>query len=207
MRHGSLFDELIEFQKDTNRFFEDVYKRLAMFEVAMNRWNSLEGPVEAEFSAERRVEGGSGVPLTSGRIQQEHPVESTHRGAISSQRRGTLPTQTTRQAALGRGYGSRSAIESTNRQALPSAQNDVVDVRDDYDWVVARVALPGIQEGDIDISVYGNKLYIQGKVTKTISLPNGVEASGVRAYYQNGILEVRLPKSQTSRKVDVNFKY
>jgi len=203
MRHRSLFDELIEFQKDTNRFFEDVYKRLAMFEVAMNRWNSLDGPVEAEHSTEGQVEQRANrVPLTSGRVQPERPVETTYRGAISSQ-----TTSQGRQAALGHGHGSRSAIESANRQALPSSQNDVVEVRDDYNWVVARVALPGIQEGDIDISVYGNKLYIQGKITKTISLPNGVEASEIRACYQNGILEVRLPKSQTSKRVDVDFRY
>lgn len=194
MQHRNLFEELIEFQKDTNRFFEDVYKRLAMFEVAMNRWSSLEEPAAEEVHTERQVEQRSSrVSVTSARTQYEVPVETANRSALTS--------QTTAQ------HRSRSAITSTNRQALPSSQSEVVDIRDDYDWVVARVALPGVQQGDIDISVYGNKLYIQGKITKTISLPNGVEPSGVRATYQNGVLEVRLPKSKASRKVDVDFRY
>jgi len=204
MRHRNLFEELMEFQKDTNRFFEDVYKRLAMFEVAMSRWSSLGGSAEEETYTERQVEQrASRIPVTSGRTQHEVPVETSHRSALASQ----TTSQYSRQTALDPGHSSRSAVTSTNRQALASSQSDAIDIRDDYDWVVARVALPGIQEGDIDISVYGNKLYIQGKIQKTISLPNGIEAQGIRATYQNGVLEVRLPKSKTSQRVDVNFRY
>ena len=204
MRHRNLFEELIEFQKDSNRFFEDVYRRLSMFEVAMSRWSSLGEPVEEEVLTEKRVEQRtSRIPVTSGRTQREVPVETARGGALTSQ----TTTQYSRQTALDSGYSNRSAMTSTNRQALPSVQSDIVDTQDDYDWAVARVALPGIQEGDIDISVYGNKLYIQGKITKTIPLPNGVEPNGVRATYRNGVLEVRLPKSKTSQKVDVDFRY
>jgi HSP20 family molecular chaperone IbpA len=33
-----LFEDLLDMQEETNRFFEDVYRRLALVEVALSRW-------------------------------------------------------------------------------------------------------------------------------------------------------------------------
>ena len=41
MRRMRLFEELFDMQAETNRFFEDVYRRLMLFERAMDRWSAI----------------------------------------------------------------------------------------------------------------------------------------------------------------------
>lgn len=38
MRRMRLFEDLLEMQEEANRFFEDVYRRLALVEMALSRW-------------------------------------------------------------------------------------------------------------------------------------------------------------------------
>ncbi len=41
MRRMRLFEELFDLQAETNRFFEDVYRRLVLFERAIDRWSAI----------------------------------------------------------------------------------------------------------------------------------------------------------------------
>jgi HSP20 family molecular chaperone IbpA len=41
MRRMRLFEELFDMQAETNRFFEDVYRRLVLFERAIDRWSTI----------------------------------------------------------------------------------------------------------------------------------------------------------------------
>ncbi len=89
-----------------------------------------------------------------------------------------------------------------------------------------KADLPGIKEDDLDISVSGNRLTISGKreeeithddevcyayertfgsFSRTISLPEDVDANKVKAELKNGVLSVTVPKSPEIRpkKVDV----
>jgi len=91
---------------------------------------------------------------------------------------------------------------------------------------VARVALPGVDPKEVNISVQGNLLTLSGEreesqerresdfvyneivygaFERTLSLPEGVEPDKVTADYQNGILEISAPISAAAlpRRIEV----
>lgn len=91
-----------------------------------------------------------------------------------------------------------------------------VDLFEKDDKFIAKVELPGMKEEDIDVSVVGDTLNIKGeKKTETevkeedyyqsersygsfyrsISLPSTVNADKIEACYEDGVLEVTLPKT------------
>ena len=90
-----------------------------------------------------------------------------------------------------------------------------VDVFERSGKLVVRTDLPGMRREDIDVSVEGDLLTIKGhreeekevkeedyfcseratgEFTRTVRLPEGVSADHVEAQYENGVLEVKLPK-------------
>ena len=95
--------------------------------------------------------------------------------------------------------------------------------------VIVKADLPGIDPKEVSISVLGNQLTIEGerkheekkeeknyfyqevsygKFSRTISLPEGVDADKVKANYKNGVLEITLPapKHLASKKVAIEVK-
>ncbi len=103
-----------------------------------------------------------------------------------------------------------------------------VDVFTRRDDLVVRAELPGVDpEKDIDISLHDGALTIQGErrfeekterdnfyrfersygsFQRSIPLPQGIKAEDVRATYENGILEVVIPKAGEltgSRKIPI----
>lgn len=104
-----------------------------------------------------------------------------------------------------------------------SPEIDVVDEGKEY---FIKADLPGIDPKDIEITVDNGVLTIKGERTleeeekqkdyycleraygsfsRSIQLPNEVEADKVKASYKNGVLELRCPKSARSqaRKIKV----
>ena len=84
MRRMRLFEELFDMQAETNRFFVDVYRRLVLFERAMDRWSAISDDDAFErdltrFTASRQSEA---VPTTRSEItvsrasvtRDAHPV-------------------------------------------------------------------------------------------------------------------------------------
>lgn len=92
--------------------------------------------------------------------------------------------------------------------------------------IIVHADLPGIDAKDVSISVLGNQLTIEGerkqeekkeekdyfyqelsygKFSRTMTLPEGVDASQVKASYKNGVLEVTVPapKQLESKKIQV----
>ena len=92
--------------------------------------------------------------------------------------------------------------------------------------IIVRADLPGIEAKDVSISVLGNQLTIEGerkqeekkeekdyfyrelsygKFSRTMTLPEGVDANMVKASYKNGVLEVTVPapKQLESKKIPV----
>jgi HSP20 family protein len=90
-----------------------------------------------------------------------------------------------------------------------------VDVFEKEDKVVVRTDLPGMRPEDIDVSVEGDVLTIKGhreeekevkeedyycseratgEFLRTVRLPEGAAADQVEAHYENGVLEVTVPK-------------
>jgi len=104
-----------------------------------------------------------------------------------------------------------------------------VDVFEKEDRFVVKAELPGMKEEDIDVSVVGDTLSIKGeKKTETeieeegyyrcersygsfyrsIPLPSTVDADKIEASFEDGVLEVALPKSAKikPKKIAVSAK-
>ncbi len=109
----------------------------------------------------------------------------------------------------------------------PEGYGPRVDVYQTDDEVIATAELPGIEsKEDIDVSVADNSLTIKGEFrrasdvkeenfyhseryfgafSRTIPLPAEVKPEQARASYRNGILEVRIPKSEQGRKKPIRI--
>jgi HSP20 family protein len=90
-----------------------------------------------------------------------------------------------------------------------------IDIFEKKDKFVVKAELPGMKEDDIDVSVIGGTLTISGeKETETevneedyyhsersygnfmraVSLPSNVNTDKIEAKYEDGVLEITLPK-------------
>jgi HSP20 family protein len=95
-----------------------------------------------------------------------------------------------------------------------------VDVFDQADAVVLKAELAGMDPDDIEISVEDNVLTIKGErkfeekvdderyyrierrfgsFQRSLALPQGVKAEDISASYDDGILEVRVPKAEEEK--------
>lgn len=89
------------------------------------------------------------------------------------------------------------------------------DVKENKDGYVFKADLPGVKEGDLEISLTGNMLTIAGKreaekrdegdtwysyersygsFTRSFTLPEGADGDNVRADLRDGVLTLMLPK-------------
>ncbi len=100
-----------------------------------------------------------------------------------------------------------------------------VNVYEGEQDALVQVELPGVEQDDIDLSITGETLTIKGKkapiddetdetdenvrfqrrerwsgeFSRTIVLPDQVDADAVEAKLADGVLTVRLPKAETAR--------
>ena len=93
--------------------------------------------------------------------------------------------------------------------------------------VVVKAALPGIKADEVQINVTNDILTIKGEVKqeeekkdkswhirehrwgafeRSVMLPTGVNADRAQADFENGILTVRLPKSEQSKPKTITVK-
>ena len=113
-----------------------------------------------------------------------------------------------------------SALESSSRSAtrLPA-----MDILDSEDALTVRMELGGMKKEDFDISLEDDTLTVsgqrnldagkersrselfQGAFSRTITLPCPVQGDMVKATYQDGILNIELPKVESikPRKIAV----
>lgn len=101
-----------------------------------------------------------------------------------------------------------------------------IDVLEDENEYTVRASLPGVDKKDIEVEVSDGTLTLRGQrkeltevkgrnwlrreqcvggFLRTVELPAGVDASRVRATDKDGILEIRLPKTERAkaRKVSI----
>jgi HSP20 family protein len=99
-----------------------------------------------------------------------------------------------------------------------------MDLTEDEQQFVLRADLPGVERGDVDIEVKDDVLTISGerrsehedkgegfyrmersfgRFSRSIDLPSGVEAGAVSADFENGVLEVRIPKPAQAQPTKV----
>lgn len=104
-----------------------------------------------------------------------------------------------------------------------------LDVSEDADSIVVRVDLPGLAEDDVEIEVEDRVLTISGEreskldekegtvhriersrgsFSRSLTLPEGVDAGAVSAAFDRGVLEVRVPKPEERkpRRIEIGRK-
>ena len=96
-----------------------------------------------------------------------------------------------------------------------------VDIFDENGNVVVRAELPGMTKDDIDVTLTENTLKISGSkkkeekvekkdyyraecsfgaFTRRFSLPAGLETDKVQATFRDGLLEIKIPKTEEAKK-------
>ena len=104
-----------------------------------------------------------------------------------------------------------------------------IEVFEREDKFVVKAEIPGMKEEDIDVSVVGDTLTIKGErkaesevkeedyyccersfgsFSRSISVPSNVDADKIEASYDDGVLEVNLPKvpEVKPKKISVSAK-
>ncbi|HLP26671.1 MAG TPA: Hsp20/alpha crystallin family protein [Acidobacteriota bacterium] len=99
--------------------------------------------------------------------------------------------------------------------ATPTAPRFPVDLYEDKDNTYVRAELPGVKREDIAVEMIEDYLTINAtrkdgeqtfSYSRSISIPEGVQADKVAASLENGVLTVTLPKQEQAkpRKIAVN---
>jgi HSP20 family protein len=102
-----------------------------------------------------------------------------------------------------------------------------VDLYEEKDEIVVKTELPGIAKDDIQVNVSDHLLTIKGEKKKeeetkeknfyrsersygsfsrSVELPADVHGEKARASFKNGVLEIRLPKTEEAKKKEVKVK-
>jgi HSP20 family protein len=91
---------------------------------------------------------------------------------------------------------------------VDEVREPLVDIFDEDSEVVITAELPGVLEGEIEISVEGDVVTIETKgeryYAKEIQMPEAVSAKSLRQSYNNGVLEVRVKKATQETRGDAN---
>jgi HSP20 family protein len=119
-------------------------------------------------------------------------------------------------------FGRRDAGQANAlRRWVPA-----MDLAETEDQLILRADLPGMERGDIDIEVKDNVLTISGerkaehekkgegfhriersfgRFSRSLGLPRGVDAKSVTASFENGVLEVRMPKPEERKATRIEI--
>jgi HSP20 family protein len=100
-----------------------------------------------------------------------------------------------------------------------------VDVAEEKDKILVRVEVPGMNESDLKVSFEDGLLTVSGErqferkddrnyhriertygsFTRTFSLPRTVDAGAIAANYNNGILEIEIPKLEEAKPKQIQI--
>jgi HSP20 family protein len=110
------------------------------------------------------------------------------------------------------------------RNALPRLSVDVAEKNGAY---VVKGELPGVKKDDIRVSVDGAQVTLEaevkqektadnervlhterayGKVSRVFTLPQEVDEAAVEARFQDGVLELKLPKKQAAARKQITIQ-
>jgi HSP20 family protein len=111
--------------------------------------------------------------------------------------------------------------------SLPEMKLPKVDVIDRDNEVVIKAEVPGVDKRDIDISVSDNAVTIKGETrreqkeekgdyyrreisvgsfSRTVALPADVDGARAKASFQDGMLELTLPKLEKAKRHSIKVE-
>ena len=103
-------------------------------------------------------------------------------------------------------------MRSTGNGNRVTGFTPLVDVHETEEEYLVKVDLPGVKVDDVNVEVNDNVLSIAGSraadetsqaqlverpygsFVRTLTLPRGVDSDSIEAGYQDGVLELRIPK-------------
>jgi HSP20 family protein len=102
-----------------------------------------------------------------------------------------------------------------------------VDLYEEKDEIVVKTDLPGMSKEDIQVNVTDHLLIIKGEKKKeeeikegdyyrsersygsfsrSVDLPGEVQIENAKASFKNGVLEIRLPKTEEAKRREIKVK-
>jgi HSP20 family protein len=120
----------------------------------------------------------------------------------------------------------QSVSESRDEALTSSSFAPAVDVYEDDHQVTLKIEVPGIDEKDIDVRLENNTLTVHGErklekeekeenyrrverqygsFTRSFTLPTTVDAEGVSAQYDKGVLKIRLNKKAEAKPKQIKI--
>ena len=123
----------------------------------------------------------------------------------------------------GRHWGMPPWFEELQSQVMQPA----VDIIDHDSEVIIRAAVPGVKKENLDLSLTENTISLKGKIyrdekeekadyyrseilrgdfSRTLSLPVEVDADRAKATFQDGMLEVVVPKKQPVERKTISIE-
>jgi HSP20 family protein len=102
-----------------------------------------------------------------------------------------------------------------------------MDLYETNDEVVVKAALPGVKPEEVDITITGNTLTIRGEskqenevkeenyirrerrygsFSRSVTLPGGLKSDKAEATFENGVLTLKVPKSEEIKPKSIKVK-
>jgi len=112
----------------------------------------------------------------------------------------------------------------TTGMEIPTPSVDLYEEKDD---IVVKAELPGMEKDNIEVNLSDNRLTIKGEKKKeeevkkegyyrsersygsfvrSLELPSEVQTDKIKAAFKNGVLEIRLPKTEEAKKRETKVK-
>jgi HSP20 family protein len=120
----------------------------------------------------------------------------------------------------------QSVSEGRDESLTTSSFAPAVDVYEDDHQVTLKIEVPGIDEKDIDVRLENNTLTVHGErklekeekeenyrrverqygsFTRSFTLPTTVDAEGVSAQYDKGVLKIKLAKKAEAKPKQIKI--
>jgi HSP20 family protein len=124
-------------------------------------------------------------------------------------------------------FGDHPARRSGNNGKELNTWNPLVDIAEDDKEYMIKAELPGVKKEDVKVTVEGGVLSITGErreekeektrkyhrversygsFNRSFTLPEGCAWEKVNAEFKDGVLQVRLPKSETVKPKAIEVK-
>lgn len=108
-----------------------------------------------------------------------------------------------------------------------SMRMPALDVYEEKDEVIVKADLPGLSKEDVDVNLSGKTLTIKGEkkqeeevkekdyyrrersygsFVRSVELPAEVKPEEIKATFKDGVIEVRLPKTEEAKKKTITVK-
>jgi HSP20 family protein len=120
-----------------------------------------------------------------------------------------------------------TSLRRTGRAGFEGVFAPAIDVVEEKDNFLVRAELPGLTKDDVNVTLQDNYLTIKGEkkhevetkeanychservygsFSRTVELPTSVDAKKIDAHFKDGVLQVKLPKTEEAKPKQIDVK-